>query len=146
MSALEIGISRLRESAIIPAYHKAGDAGFDLHACEDTLIPAWKTEIVPTGLAFAIPDGFEMQIRLRSGAALRTPLVVANAPGTIDSGYRGEVGIIVRNLSSADWLVRTGERIAQGVICPVYRAVFIEQTELSPSDRGANGFGSTGIC
>lgn len=146
MKSLVIQISKLRPCAIIPVYQKEGDAGFDLYACVDTNIPAGQTAIIPTGLAFAIPDGFEMQIRLRSGAALKTPLIVANAPGTVDSGYRGEVGIIVRNLSSQDWLVKAGERIAQGLITPVYQALFVEQKNLPPSERGNDGFGSTGFC
>lgn len=145
MKSLVIQISPLRPGAIIPVYQKEGDAGFDLHACLDTIIPAYQAAVIPTGLAFAIPDGFEMQIRLRSGAALKTPLIVANAPGTVDSGYRGEVGIIVRNLSARDWLVKAGERIAQGLITPVYQALFVEQENLPASDRGNQGFGSTGF-
>ena len=146
MKSLVVQISKLRPGAIIPIYQKEGDAGFDLHACIDTLVPAAQAAVIPTGLAFAIPDGFEMQIRLRSGAALQTPLIIANAPGTIDSGYRGEVGIIVRNLSTQDWLVKAGERIAQGLISPVYQALFVEQENLPPSERGDKGFGSTGFC
>ena len=144
MKSLEIQIRKLRPEARIPAYQKAGDAGFDLHACADAMIPAWSVAVVPTGLAFAIPEGFEMQIRLRSSAALKTPLILANAPGTIDSGYRGEVGIIVRNLSGEDFLVKAGARIAQGVIAPAPRAVFVEMDELPGSERGEGGFGSTG--
>lgn len=146
MKSLVIQISKLRPEAIIPVYQKEGDAGFDLYASADTLVPAGQAAVIPTGLAFAIPDGFEMQIRLRSGAALKTPLIVANAPGTVDSGYRGEVGIIVRNLSAQDWLVKAGERIAQGLITPVYQALFVEQENLPPSERGDKGFGSTGFC
>ena len=146
MKSLVIQISKLQPSAIIPVYQREGDAGFDLYACADTLIPPNEAAIIPTGLAFAIPDGFEMQIRLRSSAALKTPLIIANAPGTIDSGYRGEVGIIARNLSNKEWLVRSGERIAQGVICPVYKALFVEQDRLPDSKRGTGGFGSTGFC
>lgn len=146
MPEVKINIRRLHESAILPTYKKAGDAGFDLYACADALIAAYDVAVISTGLAFEIPDGFEMQIRMRSGAALKTPLIIANAPGTIDSGYRGEVGIIVRNLSGHDWTVKRGERLAQGVICPVYTASFVETAELSSSERGSNGFGSTGFC
>lgn len=146
MQSLVVPILKLRPNAVIPVYHAEGDAGFDLYACQDTIVPAFMPAVIPTGLAFAVPDGFEMQIRLRSGAALTTPLIVANAPGTIDSGYRGEVGIIVRNLSGADWLVREGERVAQGLIAPVYKAVFTEMEELPPSERGDRGFGSSGFC
>ncbi len=146
MNYLKIKIQKLRSEAIIPVYQKEGDAGFDLFSCADLLVKAGKTAIIPTGLAFAIPDGFEMQIRLRSGVALNTPLILANAPGTIDSGYRGEVGIIVRNLDSADWSVKRGDRIAQGVIAPVYRALFVEEETLPSSQRGSQGFGSTGLA
>lgn len=146
MGALEIKVQRLHPDAAIPVYQKEGDAGFDLTARADTVIPAGGAAVIPTGLAFAIPDGFEMQIRLRSGAALKTPLIIANAPGTIDSGYRGEVGVIARNLSASDWLVKKGDRIAQGVITPVCKALFIESEELPPSARGAAGFGSTDLA
>jgi len=140
-----VQVQKLSDNAIIPRYAKPGDAGFDLHASRDTGVPAFSTAIVPTGLAFAIPEGFEMQIRMRSGAALKTPLIVANAPGTIDSGYRGEVGIIVRNLSDKPYTVKQGERIAQGVIAPVVPAHFKEVMQLPESERGTGGYGSTGV-
>lgn len=135
----------MRSEAEIPRYHKPGDAGFDLACAEDTLVGPGETKILPTGLAFAIPDGFEMQIRLRSGYAAKTSLYIPNAPGTIDSGYRGEVGIIIHNAGSAPFLARKGDRIAQGVIAPVARAIFEMTDELPPSERGAAGFGSGGL-
>lgn len=139
-----VRIRKLHPDAIIPAYKKAGDAGFDLHCVRETIINPGQAMALPTGLAFAIPEGYEMQIRMRSGAALKTSLIVANAPGTVDSGYRGEVGIIVRNVGEMPYIVRKGERVAQGVIAPVALAVFQEVDTLPPSDRGDGGFGSTG--
>lgn len=144
MPEIPVQIKKLRPDAIIPAYRRRGDAGFDLHAAEDVAIPAGGVKILPTGLAVAVPEGFELQIRLRSGAALHTPLILPNAPATIDSGYRGEVGIIVRNLGGGEFTVRKGERIAQGVIAPVFTAIFEEVCELPPSERGSGGYGSTG--
>lgn len=144
MPVVPVSIKKLHPDAIMPVYKKKGDAGFDLHTIEDVEVPPRGTAILPTGLAFAMPEGFEMQIRMRSGAAFKTPLFIPNAPGTIDSGYRGEVGIIVRNASSAPFMVRKGERIAQGVIAPVYLAEFSEAAFLPDSERGAAGFGSTG--
>lgn len=144
MPEIILMLKKLRPDAILPQYRHPGDAGFDLHAADDVLVPAGGVKILPTGLAAAVPEGFEMQIRLRSGAGLRTPLILPNAPATIDSGYRGELGIIVRNLSDTDFLVRKGERIAQGVIAPVFTARFVECGELPPSARGGDGYGSTG--
>ena len=143
-NAIPVQIKKLDPDAVVPEYKKPGDAGFDLHALRRVEIPAGQAAIVPTGLAFAIPEGFEMQVRMRSGAALKTPLIVANAPGTIDAGYRGEVGIIVRNLGSEPYYVEQGERIAQGVVAPVCHADFALVDELPASERGTGGYGSTG--
>ena len=143
-NAIPVQIKKLDPDAVVPEYKKPGDAGFDLHALRRVEIPAGHVAIVPTGLAFAIPEGFEMQVRMRSGAALKTPLIVANAPGTIDAGYRGEVGIIVRNVGSEPYAVEQGERIAQGVVAPVCRAEFDLVGELPSSERGSGGYGSTG--
>lgn len=143
-NAIPVQIKKLDPDAVVPEYKKPGDAGFDLHALRRVEIPAGQAAIVPTGLAFAIPEGFEMQVRMRSGAALKTTLIVANAPGTIDAGYRGEVGIIVRNLGSEPYCVEQGERIAQGVVAPVCHAEFALVDELPASERGAGGYGSTG--
>ena len=137
-------VKKIDPEAQLPSYKKAGDSGFDLYCMEDCLILPENTALLPTGLAFAIPEGFEMQIRMRSGASLKSPLILANAPGTIDSGFRGEVKIIVRNVGNVPYLVKKGERIAQGVICPVFEAVFLQVDELPGSERGEAGFGSTG--
>lgn len=144
MLQIDLQVKKLCEDAIVPEYKMPGDAGFDLHAVRDVTAEPGSVAILPTGLAVAVPEGYEMQIRLRSGAALNTPLVLPNAPATIDSGYRGELGIIVRNLGDEPYTVRKGERIAQGVIAPVVKAVFLVVESLPPSERGEGGYGSTG--
>lgn len=144
MAKIPLLIKKLHPDAVIPVYQHEGDAGFDFYCVENAIIPAGQAAIIPTGLAIAIPEGYEIQIRLRSGAALRTPLIIANAPGTIDAGYRGEIGIILRNSGSAPWEVHKGERIAQGVLAPVKKAEFIQTEELPCSGRASGGFGSTG--
>lgn len=144
MDILAVPIRKLRPDAIIPSYHYADDAGFDLHVVEDVVIPAWSAKILPTGLAIALPAGYELQIRLRSSVALRTPLVIPNAPATVDAGYRGELGIIIRNLSDTVYAVKKGERLAQGVVAKIFVARFEERACLPPSERGAQGYGSSG--
>lgn len=144
MPTAGIKVKKLHPDAVIPQYHRIGDAGFDLHAVEDVTIGPFDVQVVPTGLAMEIPFGLEMQIRMRSGASIRKTAVLANAPGTIDSGYRGEIGIIVRNVGPGYVLIRKGERIAQGVLSPIVCACFSEAEELSESERGEGGFGSTG--
>jgi dUTP pyrophosphatase len=132
----------------LPAYETAGAAGMDLRAAvpEDealVLRPGARTA-VPTGLAFALPDGFEAQVRPRSGLALKSGVTVANAPGTIDADYRGELKVLLINLGEEDFVIRRGDRIAQLVIAPVVQAAWREVAELEATDRGAGGFGSTG--
>ncbi|MBQ9453747.1 MAG: dUTP diphosphatase [Desulfovibrio sp.] len=139
-----VRIKKLDPAAVTPTYKKHGDAGFDLYVTRTTTIQPHSTEILPTGLAFAIPEGFEMQVRLRSSTGLKTPLIIPNAPGTIDSGYRGEVGIVVRNLNDTPFTVNKGERIAQGILAPVFTASFVEVAQLPESERGDGGYGSTG--
>ena len=141
----ELQIKKLHPDAVLPAYQKPGDAGFDLYCVEDVFVPCQRRVLLPTGLAVAVPEGYELQIRMRSGAALKTTLLVPNAPGTIDSGYRGEIKIMVMNTSTQiDHTVRRGERIAQAVLAPVAHADFVEVDELPESERGEGGFGSTG--
>ena len=146
---VEVRIRRLAhaEGLPLPGYETAGAAGADLCAAvEDALIiEPGKRAAVPTGLTVEIPGGFEGQVRPRSGLAIRHGLTVVNAPGTIDSDYRGELKVLMVNLGSGPATIGRGERIAQLVIAPVTRAVFVESTELSPSERGDGGFGSTGV-
>ncbi|WP_144616234.1 dUTP diphosphatase [Bacillus cereus] len=144
---LRVKIKRLKDVEL-PKYAKPGDAGFDLVAAEDTIIWPDETKVVPTGLAFEIPPGYELQVRPRSGMTRDTKLRVVL--GTVDSGYRGEVGVLVDNterplsLSMQAHVIEKGTRIAQGVIAPVVTAHFEEVDELSDSERGSGGFGSTG--
>jgi dUTP pyrophosphatase len=132
----------------LPAYETAGAAGMDLRAAvpeEAPLVlrPGARTA-VPTGLAFALPDGFEAQVRPRSGLALKSGVTVANAPGTIDQDYRGELKVLLVNLGEEDFVIRRGDRVAQLVIAPVVQAAWREVGDLDATARGAGGFGSTG--
>jgi dUTP pyrophosphatase len=144
-----IKIKRLANGAGIdlPAYATSGAAGMDICAANDAdiMLEAGQRCAVPTGFAMAIPDGFEAQIRPRSGLALKHGISIANAPGTIDSDYRGEIAVIIINLGSAPFTIARGMRIAQMVIAPVTRGQFTEVDELDDSDRGVGGFGSTGV-
>lgn len=137
----------LKEGTTPPTYGSAGASGFDLRANneDDITIPVGGTVLVPTGLHMAIPAGFEMQVRSRSGLAAKNGVFVLNTPGTVDSDYRGEVKVILHNAGTEPFTVQTGDRIAQGVICPVVHAVWNVVESLEPSDRGEGGFGSTGV-
>ncbi len=128
----------------LPRQQTAGAAGMDLRADEPVELAPGERRLVPTGIAVAIPPGFEGQIRPRSGLALKHGLGIPNAPGTVDSDYRGEVGVILVNWGREPVRLARGERIAQLVIAPVTRAVLQEVAELPGSDRGGGGFGSTG--
>ena len=133
---------------VLPSYATDGAAGMDIPAAVDedaplTIAPGERAA-VPTGLALAIPEGYEIQIRPRSGLALRHGLTVANAPGTIDSDYRGEVKAILINLGTSDFVISRGMRIAQMVIAPVTRATLERVESLPETGRGDGGFGSTG--
>ena len=144
-----IKIKRLANGAGIdlPAYATSGAAGMDICAANDAdiMLEAGERCAVPTGFAMAIPDGFEAQIRPRSGLALKHGISIANAPGTIDSDYRGEIAVIIINLGNAPFTISRGMRIAQIVIAPVTRGQFTEVADLDYSDRGEGGFGSTGV-
>ena len=132
----------------LPSYESAGAAGADLRANfpggQGTSLAPGARALIPTGLAMAIPPGFEVQVRPRSGLALRHGIALVNSPGTIDSDYRGEVGVILLNTSDTAFAVDHGARIAQMVLAPVVQAVAQEVTSLDDTARGADGFGSTG--
>ncbi len=134
-----------------PTYEKEGDSGFDIRAFIDKTIEIepGNRALVPTGLYFEIPTGYELQVRSRSGLALKNGIMVLNSPGTVDSGYRGEVGVILYNSDkTAPFYIHNGDRIAQGVIAGVQtmnKTKFIKTETLSSSDRGTGGFGSTGV-
>jgi dUTP pyrophosphatase len=130
----------------LPRFATAGAAGADVAAAvePEVVLAPMERRAVPTGLVLAVPPGYEVQVRPRSGLALRQGLTVANAPGTVDSDYRGELMVILVNLGDRPCVVRRGERIAQLVVAPVVQATFEECADLPPSARGAGGFGSTG--
>lgn len=137
---------RLSPLARIPAYQTSLAAGMDVHAAitEPMLLEPNRVVLVPTGFALAIPEGFEAQVRPRSGLSTKHGVTVPNAPGTIDADYRGEVMVALINLGRSDFTVEPGMRVAQLVFAPVARADITEVSELSLTERGAGGFGSTG--
>lgn len=130
-----------------PRYMTAGAAGADLHAAvvDPVIVRMGEVHRVPTGISLEIPKGFEGQIRARSGLALERGLALVNAPGTVDSDYRGEVGIIVTCLSATPCVIRRGMRIAQIVFLEIARATFVVTEQLTPTARGSGGFGHTGV-
>lgn len=132
----------------LPSYETAQAAGADIRAClgrgEKLIIPPKSRVLVPTGLSFEIPEGFEVQVRPRSGLSLKTQLLVVNSPGTIDADYRGEVKIILGNFGDTAEVISHGDRIAQLVVAPITQVKFIEVESLSETQRGEGGFGSTG--
>jgi len=133
--------------AVLPKYETEFAAGMDLRALinADICIPPLGRIKIPTGLRFEIPEGYEGQVRPRSGLAINCGLTVLNSPGTIDSDYRGDIEIILINLSGSDVIIKDGQRIAQLIIAPVCRADIKETDSLAPSGRGSGGFGSTGV-
>ena len=147
MSAVTVKFQRHADDVVLPDYATPGAAGMDIAAHLDkavTLDPFARAAIA-TGFSMQLPSGYEAQIRPRSGLALKHGVTVANAPGTIDSDYRGEVAVILINLSQQDFTITPGIRIAQMVIAPVTHCRFEDKLQLDMSDRGAGGFGSTGL-
>jgi len=142
----EILIKRLSDKVVLPKYETEGSSGLDLaaHINENIEIKPGSTAIIPTGLAVSIPKNFEIQIRPRSGLAAKNQISVLNTPGTIDADYRGELKVILINLGQDSFKVEKGLRIAQMVVCPIVQAQLKEVDDLSETDRGKGGFGSTG--
>ena len=141
---IEVEIVRLRAEARVPERAYPGDAGVDLAACEPVTLAPGERALVPTGLAVAIPDGYAGFVQPRSGLATRHGVTIVNAPGLIDSGYRGEIQVVLLNTDKeATFSAEAGERIAQLVILPVPEVVFREVDELPSSERGVRGFGSS---
>ena len=146
---IPVAVKRLphSEGLPLPAYATSGAAGIDLLAAvaAPLTIPPGARVLVPTGLAIALPHGYELQVRPRSGLALKNGIVLPNSPGTVDEDYRGELQVIVMNAGTEPFTVERGMRIAQGVLAPVVRIAWTEVAELPETDRGAGGFGSTGV-
>jgi len=141
---MKLRIRRLNPDAIIPAYAHPGDAGLDLHACEDVALDPGVACLVPTGVAIELPEATEAQVRPRSGLALKHSVTVLNTPGTIDEGYRGEVGVVLINHGPSTFQVTRGMRIAQLVVQKRWTVEVVEVDGLTDTTRGAGGFGSTG--
>ena len=141
---MTVKFKRIDPAAVLPAYARPGDAGMDVCACEDAVLRPGERRLVRTGLVMELPEDAEAQLRPRSGLALKHGITLLNTPGTIDAGYRGEVGIILINLGQEPFEVRAGMRIAQMVISRVLRADVVEVAEVNGTARGAGGFGSTG--
>jgi dUTP pyrophosphatase len=141
---MKIKVKKLKPEAILPQYAHPGDAGMDLFSTEKYLLKPGERCLVSTGLAFEIPFGYELQIRPRSGLALKKGISLVNTPGTLDAGYRGELGIILINHGQEDFIILPGDKIAQAVLNKFETAEIEEVSELSDTARGAGGFGSTG--
>jgi dUTP pyrophosphatase len=142
---LELPVRRLVPDVPLPSYAHPGDAGLDLASNEDVTLAPGERYAVATGLAIAVPEGWVGLVHPRSGLALRQGLTVANAPGTIDAGYRGELKVILVNLGSEPVEIRRGDRIAQLLLQEVGHALVVEVADLDETGRGAGGFGSTGM-
>ena len=149
MSAVKVDVVQLPHAADLPLpeYATAQSAAVDLLAAvtEDVVLTPGARTLIPTGLAIALPDGYEAQVRPRSGLALKNGITLLNTPGTIDADYRGEIGVILANLGQEDFTVERGMRIAQMLIAPVTRLTWNAVSSLEESERGSGGFGSTGV-
>jgi dUTP pyrophosphatase len=141
---MQLKVKRLNPAAILPSYARAGDAGLDLFAVKAISIAPGASALVPTGIAIELPPGTEGQVRPRSGLALKHAISVLNTPGTVDEGYRGEVGVILINHGQTLFAVEAGMKIAQLVVSPRIQVEVTEVAALQDSERGAGGFGSTG--
>lgn len=143
-----IKVELINENAVLPKYAYPSDSGFDLHASEEVIIGPFGRALVPTGLKVSFEEGYEIQVRPKSGLAIKQGLTVLNTPGTVDQGYTGEIQVIVFNTNNTTVTIPKGMKVGQGVLCPVIQGKFVnfEQVEqVENKDRGNNGFGSTGI-
>jgi len=145
---VDLKFTKLSDDAVTPVYNYESDSGFDLHSTIDLEIPAFGRALVPTGLSFDIRDGNEIQVRSKSGLALKQGLMVLNSPGTVDNGYTGEVQVIVFNTNNHKVTIPKGMKVAQAVLCPVLNGKWVDlvqKNKINEKERGENGFGSTGI-
>lgn len=143
-----LAYKKLNEDAVDPEYAYDSDSGFDLFSTEEVKLVGFERKLVPTGLSFDIPEGYEIQVRTKSGLAINQGLIVLNSPGTVDQGYTGEVKVIIMNMNNLPTTINKGQKIAQAVLCTVEsgKKVFLHQVEeFVQKERGSNGFGSTGI-
>jgi dUTP pyrophosphatase len=145
---LDLGFVKLNSDAVEPSYNYDGDSGFDLYSTEEVILPSFGRALVPTGLAFEIKDGYEIQVRSKSGLAIKQGLMVLNSPGTVDNSYTGEIKVILFNVNNHEFVVNKGMKIAQAVLTSVVNGKWVNlvnKKEINKTDRGDKGFGSTGI-
>jgi dUTP pyrophosphatase len=145
---LELVYKKLTPDAVTPKYNYESDSGFDLYSTEDVIVAGLGRCLVPTGLSFDIGEIHEIQVRSKSGLAINEGLFVLNSPGTVDSGYNGEIKVIIFNTNQHEYIIKKGTKIAQAVLCPVASGMWVnlvETNKLNDKERGSNGFGSTGI-
>jgi dUTP pyrophosphatase len=143
-----IKVELVHEDAVLPKYAYPSDSGFDLHATEEVIIGPFGRALIPTGLKVSFEEGYEIQVRPKSGLAIKQGLTVLNTPGTVDQGYTGEIQVIVFNTNNTTVTIPKGMKIGQGVLCPVVQGKYViieEVGQVEDKDRGNNGFGSTGI-
>ncbi|SBO30401.1 Deoxyuridine 5'-triphosphate nucleotidohydrolase [Anaplasma phagocytophilum] len=149
LAYMKVGIIRMKggEGLPLPSYATPQSAGLDLYAAlsEEVVIRSGERCLIRTGVAIELPDGYEAQVRSRSGLAAKAGVIVLNSPGTIDADYRGEIAVILANFGASDYVVKHGDRIAQLVIAPVMRISWEESSNITETQRGAGGFGSTGV-
>lgn len=141
-------VKRIHEDAVLPFYNYGSDSGFDLFSVEEFIMEPLSRALIPTGLSFEFDEGYEIQVRTKSGLAINQGLMVLNSPGTVDQGYSGEIKVPIFNASNQTIIVKKGMKVAQGVLCPVVNGNYVkveEISDLSERDRGDKGFGSTGI-
>jgi dUTP pyrophosphatase len=147
-ATLPLNYQVIHPEAVHPKYNYGSDSGFDLHSVEDLEVPPFGRILVPTGLCFDIKDGYEIQVRSKSGLAIKHGLMVLNSPGTVDNGYTGEVQVIVFNTNNYIVTIPKGMKIGQAVLCPVVNGDWVglnQVAQINKKERGANGFGSTGL-
>jgi dUTP pyrophosphatase len=145
---MDVNYSSSNNNSVNPEYAYETDSGFDLYSTEELKVGPFGRTLVPTGLHFDIPDGYEIQVRSKSGLALKQGLMVLNSPGTVDQGYTGEIKVIIFNTTNENVLIQKGQKIAQAVICPVVSGKWVNLVRVNnieDKDRSDNGFGSTGI-
>jgi dUTP pyrophosphatase len=145
---LDLGFTKLNDNSVTPFYNYPSDSGFDLYSTEEVIIPPFGRALVPTGLSFDIKDGYEIQVRSKSGLAIKQGLMVLNSPGTVDNGYTGEVQVIIFNTNNHEVKIPKRMKVGQAVLCPVVNGAWVnlvEHKNVASKDRGNNGFGSTGI-
>lgn len=148
MLSQQIEVEKIHPDAVFPSYNYPSDSGFDLYSVEEITLEPFGRASVPTGLKFSFNEGYEIQVRTKSGLALNQGLLVANSPGTVDQGYTGEIKVIVFNANPTKFTITKGMKVAQAVLCPVKNGKFVELLavdKIGDKDRGENGFGSTGI-